>query len=609
MTDLWQRLKQRKLVQWALAYVAFAFALLQAVDIVATRFAWPGLVEKLLILALCIGFVVTLILAWYHGEQGRQRVSGIELIILAVVLAVGGGFLWYVARPPPQVATRTPAKTQASPATAAKPGSTPSNTIVPAAPASSIPAKSIAVLPFVNDSGDSSQRYFSDGLSESLIITLSQYPALTVIGRNSSFQLRHTTLDSKQIGRKLGVATLLEGSVSRAGDEVRVRAELVSAASGRTLWSDQYDRPYKNLFALQDDLTKAVATALKTKLLGSSTTSAVVQNDRPPSGSLVAYNDYLQGNYYTTSYIDAKKLKQGIAYYQKAIQADPRYTAAYAGLSIAWSHLSGTRLDKTGRERAYASAKAAADQALKLDPLSAAAHAAQGLVFQYTLHIRESETEFRRAVTLDPSDPTALRLLAYAIANMGDPQASLPIFKAAIRADPLNVLVYEDLFGAYSTLGKPKLALGAIDRAIKLQPSAPYIHAYRTVSEIMSGDPSAALASAKAETDPGARLAALAYAYQATGEHAEANRALTRLIAIDSTSPTVIANIYAYRGNRDKTFEWLDLAWRQRDPTLRSFLMQAFLGRYKNDPRYTTMCRNLGVTLPGKDKDPEGSPP
>ncbi len=195
---------------------------------------------------------------------------------------------------------------------------------------------SIAVLPLANESGEASQQYFSDGISEDLITALSQFPGLKVIGRTSSFQFRDSKEDSRSIGAKLGVAHLLEGSVRKSGDMIRVSAELIDTADGSTQWSERYDRPYKDLFALQDEITRAVAGALKAKLLPGE--HAAAQSDRPPSGSLEAYNALLQGRFYFPRHTEAD-IRRAIESYTQATQLDPRYALAWSGLSQAWTGL------------------------------------------------------------------------------------------------------------------------------------------------------------------------------------------------------------------------------------------------------------------------------
>ena len=201
-----RRLKERKLVQWTLAYCAGAFALLQGVDIVSQRFGWPEQIERFLIVALGIGFFVALVLAWYHGDRGTQRMSGAELSILALLLAIGGGILWRVA------------------STARMPE------VVPTTASASLGAASTAVLPFVNMSADKANEYFSDGMTETLLNRLAQVPQLKVAARTSSFSFKGTNTDVRRIGAQLGVASLVEGSVQQAGDTLRITAQLVRAS-------------------------------------------------------------------------------------------------------------------------------------------------------------------------------------------------------------------------------------------------------------------------------------------------------------------------------------------------------------------------------------------
>jgi adenylate cyclase len=253
MNDFIQRLRERKLVQWALAYAAGAFALLQGVDMVAAKFGWPDAIERGLIIAACAGFFITLLLAWYHGERGAQKVTGIELLLLALLLAVGGAFMWRFA------GSHTAASTPAV-ASLAKPPSAPT----PAR--TDIPAKSIAVLPFENLSDNKDNVYFSDGLSEEILNSLARIDGLRVIGRTSSFQFKGKDVDSRTIGERLGVANLLEGSVRREGDRARVTAQLIRASDGTQLWSQTYDRTVKDSLAVQLDIAEQVAGVLNVVL-------------------------------------------------------------------------------------------------------------------------------------------------------------------------------------------------------------------------------------------------------------------------------------------------------------------------------------------------------
>jgi len=235
VNEFWQRLKQRKLVQWAIAWVAFAFALLQGIDIIAQRFNWPGAVERYLILALAIGFFVMLVLAWYHGERGAQRIGGAELLIIALLLAIGGTLIWRLgpaANGPhaaPFVQAGSPDKAKRNPGTNTAPDSAagaPASGLRVNAAAQPIPAKSIAVLPFENLSDDKKNDYFVAGMQDLILTKLADIGDLKVIARTSTAKYASHPDDLKTIGKQLGVASILEGSVQKQGKQVLINVQL-----------------------------------------------------------------------------------------------------------------------------------------------------------------------------------------------------------------------------------------------------------------------------------------------------------------------------------------------------------------------------------------------
>jgi len=571
MNDFIQRLRERKLVQWALAYIAAAFAFIQVLDVVAQRFGWPDQLEKLLILALAIGFFVTLVLAWYHGERGAQKVTATELSILALLLAIGGSLLWrYEHAAPAQIAASS-------------------------APAQSIPAKSIAVLPLTNASGDKNEQFFSDGLSENLITALSQFSGLKVIGRNSAFQFRDSKDDSKTIGANLGVATLLEGSVQHAGDEVRINAELIKAADGSTLWSQRYDRPYKDLFKLQDEITQAVATALKSKLLASD--NAAAQSDHPPSGNLDAYTAYLQGKFYYARSTEAD-FHKAIDAYTTAIRLDPQYALAWAELSHTWSDLAAGYLSDAPAQQAYAQARAAVTTALTLEPNLAAAHSARGgLLVRADFDWAGAEVEYHRALQLAPHDGDAMHNLGIIVAILGQPERATALARQALATDPLTARWHQWLATYLAALDRLDEAEQTVRKAIELQPAADSLHERLTIIEIQRGDAKAALAAAQQEPAAGGwQESALALAQQISGDRAAADAALKTLIDKQADSSAYqIAEVYALRKDADNTFMWLDRAWAARDPGVTYLLTDPFILRYQHDPRFAAFCKKVGL--------------
>ncbi len=244
MSDILQRLRRRKLVQWALAYIAAAFALIQVLDIVAQRFRWPESTMPIVILVLGVGFFVVLVLAWYHGERGAQRVSTMEIAILVVLLLFGGAMAWQFEK-----------KREGN---------------VDVATSASAPmtmnAKAIAVLPFVNMSSNPENGFFADGLSEEILNSLARIDGMAVVGRTSSFQFKNKNEDLRSVGDKLGAGNVLEGSVRPGEDRVRITAQLIRTSDGIHLWSETYDRTLKDSLAVQLDIAEHVAAALNVVL-------------------------------------------------------------------------------------------------------------------------------------------------------------------------------------------------------------------------------------------------------------------------------------------------------------------------------------------------------
>ncbi|MGH8156190.1 MAG: FlgO family outer membrane protein, partial [Rhodanobacteraceae bacterium] len=263
-----------------------------------------------------------------EGAAPRRRwAAGIGVAVLVVLIA--GAVYWRFAyRQGTKVRHTAAAAVVSMPASHATPPSAPAPVGLPAA--APIPEQSVAVLPFVNESGQSDQQFFSDGLSEDLITAMSQFSGLKVINRDSSFQFRHSRDSIQVIGQKLGVAHLLEGSVQRAGSEVRISAELVDTNDGRIVWSHRYDQPYADLFKLQDDITRAVTAALKTRLLAGDESAR--QTDRPRSGNLAAYDAMLRGRFLADRG-DQTDWQTAARYEERAIQLDPNYAYAWAELS------------------------------------------------------------------------------------------------------------------------------------------------------------------------------------------------------------------------------------------------------------------------------------
>jgi TolB-like protein/Flp pilus assembly protein TadD len=459
---------------------------------------------------------------------------------------------------------------------------------------------SIAVLPLTNESGEASQQYFSDGLSEDLITALSQFPGLKVIGRTSAFRFRDSKEDSRSIGAKLGVARLLEGSVRKSGEMIRVSAELIDTGDGSAQWSMHYDRPYKDLFALQDEITRAVATALRTRLLPSD--HAAAQSVRPPSGSLDAYNAYLQGEYLWARGTEAD-VRKVIEYFTHATVLDPLYAAAWSRLSRAWTRLGQDHLSGASAQDAYAHARAAADRALALAPDLAAAHTARSWLIQAAdFDWHGAEAEARRALELAPNDVVAKSDLAESIGILGDPVRAIELQQEAIQLDPVAPTMYMWLANFFLALDRLDEAERAVRKAIELRPSGEgYFGALASI-EVERGNAQAALRLAQREPDESTRDFALTLARQIDTDRTAADAALGAVVKkYGASNATGIAEVYALRRNAEATFHWLDRAETNHEAAgIMQLLLDPFFRRYRSDPRFAVFCRKVGLPVPGE---------
>jgi TolB-like protein/Flp pilus assembly protein TadD len=465
---------------------------------------------------------------------------------------------------------------------------------------SAAPEKSIAVLPLVNSSGDPANEYFADGMSEEFISSLSRLSDLKVIGRSSSFQFKGKTGDSKTIGEKLGVRYVLEGSVRRSADRVRIAVALVKTGDGSNVWSETYDRELKDIFAVQSEIAGAVAKQLKVALLGTSGQSSQLTTAATPSNQNVeGYNALLQGNFYYNRGT-ADDTRKAIGYYEEAIRLDPRYALAYAKLSVAAGNLSSGyagRVTPREVEELIATARASAKRSLELDPNLADAHLAQGLTLRdIDRNFVEAEAEFRRALELAPQDASVTARFAGLLARLGRLDEGVALIKRAIALEPLRHASHGSLAINLTALGRYDEAEAAVRKAIELQPQAAQNYMQLATIQILRGKSGAAVEFAKKETDPFWRTYALALAHFANGDRAEADAALKKLIDENADQgASQIAQVYALRKEPDKMFEWLEHGWPTNDPAVDELLTQPFMRAYKDDPRFIAFAQKVGV--------------
>ncbi len=462
-----------------------------------------------------------------------------------------------------------------------------------------IPEKSIAVLPMVNSTGDPANEYFSDGMSEEFISSLSRLQELKIVGRTSSFQFKDTKDNSKTIGEKLGVFYLLEGSVRKSADRVRIAVALIKSGDGANVWSETYDRELKDIFAVQSEIAGAVAKELKVALLGSNGQTAQLTTAATPSNQNVeAYNALLQGNFYSNRFT-AEDFRKAIGYYEEAIRLDPRYALAYAKLSRAANSLAinFAGLATKEREELIAKARTSAKRALELDSNIADAHSAQGAVLRILdFNFAAAEAEYRRALELEPQNASVTSSLALLLSSLGRLDEAVALGQRAIAIDPLRGISHNNLAISLTALGRYGEAEAVLRKAIELQPQSATSHMYLATIQILRGKPGAAVESAKQETDPYWRTCALALAHFANGDRVEADAALKKLIDENADEAgSQIASVYALRNEPEKMFEWLEHAWTTHDSGATQLLIDPFLRAYKDDPRFIAFAQKTGV--------------
>jgi TolB-like protein/class 3 adenylate cyclase len=444
--------------------------------------------------------------------------------------------------------------------------------------------KSIAVLPFVNMSSDKEQEFFSDGISEELLNLLAKVPQLQVAARTSSFSFKGKQIEIPEIARQLRVANVLEGSVRKSGDQVRITAQLIRAAEGYHLWSETYDRKLDDIFKIQDEIAGEVVKQLKVKLLGAA--PKVRQTDPK------AYTLYLQAVHLGRQGTP-EALTQSDALLRQVLEIDPGYAPA-------WHGLANTSIKKTKGgllpiSEGYGRARETEEKALTIDPNFAPAHVELGRIAFGDNDFINAAKHFEHALALDPSDLKVVTYVTEFLLNLGRLQEALALQEAVVRRDPVNVSSLYDL-GYYQRLtGQFDAAIATFRSVMSLSPGRGAAHFNICVAMLLKGDAPAALAEIEQEKREAWRLLGLPMVYHALGRKTDSDAALATLIAkFEKDAPYNIAYVYAFRGEADKAFEWLDRAVQYKDPGLSEIVAENLFDNIHSDPRWLVFLRKIG---------------
>ena len=584
-------LKRRNVFKVGIAYAIVAWLLLQVSDMLVPALYLPEWFNSGVAFLLIIGFPIALIFAWAFEmtPEGIKKEKDVDrsksvtnvtsqklnnVIIGMLVLALG-----YFAID----------KFVLGPDRDSMDISTPAEITEELAPSSGEPPvidRSIAVLPFVNMSSDPEQEYFSDGLSEELLNLLAKIPELRVAARTSSFSFKGKDLEIPEIASRLKVAHILEGSVRKSGNQIRITTQLIQADNGFHLWSETYDRQLDNIFQIQDEIAIAVVDALKITLLGEA--PRVIETDPE------AYQLFLQGQYLSNS-SSVDTLPQAIRLLKDALDIDPDYAPAWTALAFAYISNSGYGLMPI--KDAFLLADEAIERSLESDPDHAGTYAARGISnFFNKFNFKAGIDDFRHALLLDPGNAGVISSNGTGARVLGRLDESIQLFDSAIERDPLTPLTHVLKGGAYLSVGRLDESEAAYRNALLLSPNFTGLHYRLARVKLGKGDVVAALGEIEQETNEVYGPTGRAMVYHTLSNREASQLALAALIENHAGDAAFqIAEVYAFRNEADKAFEWLEQSVVIRDSGIITTLGNPALLGLRTDPRWQPFLEKLGL--------------
>ena len=593
-------LKRRNVIRLAGLYLVGAWLLTQVASTVLPMFGAPDWLPRSVVILLAIGFIPALIFSWIFEitPEGLKRDEEVPLeqsiapqtarrmdrmIIVVLLVAVS-----YFACDKFVLNQRREA-----------PGS--------AANAKALPnERSVAVLAFDNLSDDKGSEYFSDGISEELLTVLQKIPGLHVAARTSAFSFKGKNATAQEIGEKLGVARLVEGSVRKAGNVVRIAARLTQARTGEEIWSENFTRDLKDVFAVQTELAQTIVGQLKGQLTGGTanpTTKAEIQAEvraaeKGGTKNVEAHESYLQGRFFLNRHSE-KEVDQARAAFERAGQLDPQFALAWAGLAQThiWDCNYGTEGGQKGFNAHLAAAREAVERALAIEPdLPEALYPRAVIETNFDYNWNGAAETLRRALVLAPQDSALLMEAGNLAQARGDLAQAVDLIRRAVALDPVNAQARAFLANALATAGKQEQARAEYTRVIELNPSAPNSQAAIGLTYVAEGKFEKAAEVAQKDAAEWARLLTLSCARWGQKRIPESDAALRDLIAKNGeVAAYQIAEVYGYRNDKDHAFEWLERARRQRDAGLAALRADTLLPNLHDDSRWDALLRKMGL--------------
>jgi len=584
-------LKRRNVLRVGAAYIVAAWLIIQVSETIFPLFGYGDTPARLIVIVLAIAFIPSLIFSWVFEitpeglkrdadvdrEQSITHVTGKKLDrVILVVLALALAYFAFdkFVLVPTRVAEIVEETTQ----------KVRSDVLV-----ESYGDKSIAVLPFVNMSDDASNEYFSDGISEELLNLLAKIPELRVIARTSSFSYKGKDVKVADLARELNVGHVLEGSVRKAGNRVRITAQLIEARSETHLWSENYDRSLDDIFAIQDEIAAAVVTQLKVTLLGA--IPMVCETDPQ------AYALYLQGRHLRLhANYEGNELAQAQALLQQALVIDSGYAAAWDELGYVYYDQAMFMLRPLGED--FTLAREAVYKALAIDPDYARAHASLGMItMSYDNDLAAAARHFERALQLEPANTIIISRATLLIERLGRLDEAISLAEFDVSRDPVSPSGHVLLGLYYSIAGRWDEAIASYRTALMLTPSLSGIQGKIGMVLLLKGEPQAALEAIQLEEFQIFRLAVLSMAYHALGQKDESDAALAEMIEqYEQVAAYNIASVLVYRGEADRAFEWLGKAVEYKDTGLTQIALDPLFANIHKDLRWLPFLESIGMS-------------
>jgi TolB-like protein/Tfp pilus assembly protein PilF len=588
MASVWGELKRRNVVKVAIAYAIVGWLLVEIASVLSPALRLPAWTISFVVFLLILGFPVALILSWAYEltpdgiertksvplSESITKVTGRKLDFVIIGLLVGalGFFAYdkYVLTASQEMAKEEAVTEEAS--------------VQPVA--AEVSDKSIAVLPFVNMSDDPGNEYFSDGISEEILNLLAKVPELRVISRSSAFSFKGRNLDVPTMAARLNVEHVLEGSVRKSGNQLRITAQLIEVVSDTHLWSETFDRELRSVFAIQDEIAAAVVDALKITLLG--------KELKATETSPEAYALYLQGRHFFNQGT-AESSRQAETRLKQALEIDPGFAPAWTELGNIYRDRAdyfGIRSFDEGSELAHD----AIQQALAIDPQNGRAYAVLASVeFYFDWDFTTAFQHQQQALALDPGDALILVVAADIHSDLGRFDEAIDLHRQSIVLDPVSYVGHRNLGWTLYFAHRLEEAANSLQIAISLSPGGILSHYLLGNVLLAQGDTPAALVAMEQETSDAFRLAGRAIVQHALGDAGASDAALQALIEKHAAfGASQIAEVYAFRGGVDNAFEWLEQAYDNRDSGLPVILGNPLFANLHSDPRWEAFLAKMG---------------